>query len=147
VDSRLALVHRRLYVGLSCREYIHVEEFRALGISHWADHRRTRCADDLLQSHGELSYLWNPIKDDGNTKPLTWYETTLSFARSALANPESRLVVTCARGQHRGPSMAYLILRAIYGQPEDQALQTLDQAWPTAEPWYRLDIESKLGQL
>lgn len=144
---RLAVVYDRVAVGLSCREAQHAEAFEAAGVSHWADHRRTRCGDEVLGSLPGVTYLWHPTRDDGEPKPLAWYGRTLGFASGALAVPGALLVVTCARGHHRGPSMVYGILRAIYGFSPGAAGTALRDAWPDADPWYADDIDAKLSRL
>lgn len=139
-------MHDRLWVGLSCRQPEHIEELSDAKITHWADHRRTRCSIEILELL-EVSYLWNPTQDDRASKPLSWYVMTLDFVRHALAGSGSRALVTCARGQHRGPSMAYAVLRAAYGLESMAAASAIALAWPAADLWYADDIDRKLDEL
>lgn len=143
-DARIARVHDRLFVGLSCREHRHTDEVRALGITHWIDHRRSRCDEALLGQLASLTYVWNPTRDDGEDKPLAWYVLTVGAAVEALQDREAGVLLSCARGQHRGPSMVYAVLRAHYGMSPNAARSTLESAWPLGDPRYSADIERQL---
>lgn len=145
--SRIAFINDRLAVGLSCRDASHAHEFASVGVTHWADHRRTRCAEDVLSVIPNLTYLWNPTRDDGEAKPAEWYRSTISFAGTALNDPTSVVVVTCARGEHRGPSMAYAVMRVVLGLERGPALRALHSAWPNCDPSYAEDIDAKLDLL
>lgn len=59
-----------------------------------------------------LSYLWNPAQDDGLPKPADWFDRTLTFVLPLLARPHEQIYLHCAAGVNRGPSHAYVVLRA-----------------------------------
>lgn len=142
--ERLALVHDRIHVGLSCRQPAHAAELLRVGITHWIDHRSTRCEDATLQALRPMTYLWNPTKDDGRPKSVDWYATSIGGAIAALDEDGSAVLVSCARGQHRGPSIVYGVLRIRYGCDQTTAIGALTAAWPPSDPWYAADIERNL---
>jgi hypothetical protein len=61
---------------------------------------------------GISGYLFNPAADDGQPKPVDWFQRSLRFAMPILARPGWIVYVHCYDGINRGPSTAYAILRA-----------------------------------
>ena len=67
----------------------------------------------LLASHPNILYLWNGVPDDGQPKPIEWFQKRLAFGLPALAQPKTKLYCRCASGMNRGPSTAHAILIAL----------------------------------
>jgi hypothetical protein len=82
------------------------------GITHIID-----CADDndnaaLVINFPQITYLYNGTPDDGQPKPVSWFQKSLEFALPALALPKVKILAHCDAGVNRGPSTIYAIMRA-----------------------------------
>lgn len=82
------------------------------GVTHIID-----CAIDndnktLLINYPQIVYLYNGVADDGQPKPVTWFQKSLEFALPALALPKNKLYAHCDAGINRGPITIYTIMRA-----------------------------------
>ncbi len=87
--------------------------------------------------------LWNPTADDGQTKPPSWFETSLAFALPALALPHAKVYAHCAAGVNRGPSTAYAIMRALgWGGPDAEA--AIRKARPQVNIAYKDDADAAI---
>ena len=106
----------RLLVGSRPTCVADIEKLRAQSVSHILDVCMT---DDssllpgaMAAALGISGYLFNPAPDDGQPKPVEWFQRSLRFAMPLLAQPGWILYVHCYDGVNRGPSTAYAILRA-----------------------------------
>lgn len=102
--------------------------------------------DDYALTQG-LRVSWAPVVDDLEPKAPSWFQRSVSFARAALAVPGRVLYVHCSAGVHRGPLMAYAILRAVDGMRADEALQRIQRARRSAQfpPVYLRSAETYLA--
>ncbi len=87
-----------------------VAELVAVGITHMID-----CREKADPVSLDILCLYNPTPDDGQPKPVEWFQRSIEFALSALNNPKNRVYAHCHSGINRGPSTAYAILRAWAG--------------------------------
>jgi len=76
-----------------------------------------------------MRYLWNPTRDDGEPKPVSWFAISLGFALPILTQPRERVLAHCQSGIDRGPSTIYAILRAL-GWDGTDAVDLIHRARP-----------------
>lgn len=116
-----------------------VDEYIRQGITHVIDCRAE--FDDTAEfSEKGVSVLWLGVCDDGQPKPVEWFQHGIEFALDALSHPKNKLDGHCAAGVNRGPSMVYGILRAM-GFSGDVAMQLLKTARPQVGVAYRADAD------
>lgn len=136
-------VHHRIAVGGGVYKVRDVMSVRAARITHVLD-CRGRPGDaygDKAYAGTGIAYLHNPTEDDEAPKPKEWFWRGISFARDALAQPNSRLLVHCSAGWHRSPAMAYAIMRAVIGMSGAQAWRCIERSRRSAHPRYRADAD------
>lgn len=109
-----------LAVGAAPRNLEAAKILDDLGITHWAHHGRKPLLDEVMNSAAGVKFLLNPTADDGERKPLDWYARSIRFARGAQGSNGS-LLITCSRGIHRAPTIAYAVLRVLLGMEESDA--------------------------
>ena len=113
--------------------------WRAAGVTHVLDTRAELDDGDFLRRHApELAYGRIPTEDDGYARPDWWFDQGVRFAREALAGPRNVLLVHCAMGINRSPSMVFRILLDLGWAPV-AALDTIRAARPIADIWYAPD--------
>jgi protein-tyrosine phosphatase len=70
--------------------------------------------DDRPLAEGlSVQVLWNPIDDDFLPKPPDVFRVGVEFAREALDQDGSRILIHCAAGVHRAPMMALALLCSL----------------------------------
>lgn len=79
------------------------------------------------------------LPDDGQPKPPEWFHKAASFFHSA----KGKTLVHCESGVHRGPSMAYYLLRS-QGMNPQTAQQMIGLRVPGAKLVYQDDAEKAL---
>jgi protein-tyrosine phosphatase len=82
------------------------------GVTHIIDMQREFDDTELAQPH-HIRVLWNPIDDDFQPKPPEVFQRGVDFAREALDEDESKLLIHCAAGIHRAPMMALAVLCSL----------------------------------
>ena|ERR1700719_1683174 len=87
-----------------------IADLAASGITHMIDCREG--ADPVALN---LLCLYNPTADDGQPKPVEWFQRSIEFALPALAHRNAKVYAHCDAGINRGPSTVYAILRAWTG--------------------------------
>lgn len=96
--------------------------------------------DSALLASSTLPYLWDPRGDDGQNGPQmdSWWKKGLDFASSH----KGQVVYShCAAGINRGPSMAYGILRMVYGLSPQDAEAAIREVRPQVGIAYKADFE------
>jgi len=110
-----------------------------VGITHILDTRAEGDGNAFLSRHApDLRYARVPTEDDGRPQPDRWFDDGLTFSWAAFDSPNSRLLVHCAMGINRGPSMAFRILLELGWEPL-AALQAIRSARPIADVGYAQD--------
>jgi atypical dual specificity phosphatase len=66
----------------------------------------------LAQRYG-IKVLWNPIDDDFQPKSPKVFQRGVEFAREALDEQDTKLLIHCAAGVHRAPMMALALLCSL----------------------------------
>lgn len=132
-------VTERLAVGSAVVTPEHVRAVVEDGITHVIDCR--------LEEEGAHLYAGTLVRrlhcgtaDNGQDKPVAWFEAGITFALTALARPRTRVLVHCIAGVSRSPSMTYAILRA-QGQPSDAAVELIKTARMIARVTYKEDAD------
>jgi hypothetical protein len=136
--------HPRVAVGSEVACPADVAALRAEGITHVLD-CRTIDALHLYRDTG-IDCRHCGTEDDGRRKPDAWFARGVRFALEALRDPQARLLVHCAAGVHRAPSMCYAILRAM-GFSAGDARRLIRRARPRAELRYATDAERAVASL
>ena len=85
-----------------------------------------------------MAYAHVPTFDDGQPQPDRWYDDGIAFARDAFVEPAGVLLVHCAMGINRGPSMGFRILLEQSWDPH-AALVAIRSARPIADVRYARD--------
>jgi protein-tyrosine phosphatase len=93
------------------------------GITHIID--MTWEVDDrpLAQPHG-IEVLMNSTDDDFQSKAPELFAKGVRFAVAVLQQPNSKLLIHCVAGRHRGPMMTLAVLAAL-GWDLDDAMRTI----------------------
>ena len=137
----------RLAAGAAIGSPKDVQALIAAGVTHIIDCRADFDDASLLASRPELHYLWNGVNDDGQPKPASWFEKSISFALSAfVANPHYRVYAHCQAGVNRGPSTCYAILRAL-GLNTALAENLIRTARPQVQLRYKPDADAAVHLL
>ena len=102
----------RLATGSKINNVQDIQTLINNGITHIID-----CAVDndnktLLINFPQITYLYNGTLDDGQPKPVSWFQQSLEFALPALALPHNKIYAHCDAGVNRGPSTIYAIMLA-----------------------------------
>jgi hypothetical protein len=109
----------RIYTGGGIWSTQDVDRLVAVGVTHVVcaaeelDELSVRLAGD------RLAVLPNGTDDDGMPKSPSWFGRIVSFALDALRDPDAKVYLHCAAGINRGPSAAYVVLRALGHSPEE----------------------------
>jgi hypothetical protein len=137
-------VTARLATGGALTRPADVDRLVATGVSHVIDCRAEFDDGPILAQR--LHYLYDPTDDDGQPKPVSWFQPGIAFALQALALPQTRVYVHCAAGVNRGPSMCYAIMRA-FGWSAADAVSTIKAGRPQAGIRYSQDADRAIAQL
>lgn len=125
--SDFTFVTARVATGAAITDESDVEALAAAGVTHVVDARAE--LDDAPLLAGRFAYLWNPTQDDGQPKPVDYWQKTLAFSLPVFQQPKTRLYLHCAAGINRGPSNAYCVLVAL-GFSSTFVLTLIRQARP-----------------
>ena len=106
------ILDRRLAVGAAIWTAEAMADLARLGFTHMVS-LQVEFDDTELAAAAGLAALWNPTDDDLAPKPAAFFERSVQFALSALANETAQLYVHCMAGVHRGPLTTAAILCAL----------------------------------
>jgi hypothetical protein len=102
----------RLAFGSAVTSSAHVDNLRAQGITHVINLRYHR--NKFIRV---FPNLWLAYRDDLKARPPGFYRRALSFYRSAMSLPDTKVFLMCHHGYQRSPSLAYFFLRAAGMSP------------------------------
>jgi len=122
-----------------------VPDLTAAGITHCVNCRSEDDTEDAFLPP-TITKLWNPTDDDGAPKDERWWHTGIAFVLGALIEPHTRILVHCAAGVNRGPSLAYGCMLAL-GWPADAAEAMIRAARPQVGLAYAADARVKVPAL
>jgi dual specificity phosphatase 3 len=130
-----------LFVGGSLRSGeadpgVVLTELKSHGLTHILDCRsETNDAALVARLAPDVVYHQAGTDDEAAGTAEGWFESGVTFVRTALERPGSVVLAHCALGQARGPSMAYAILLDQGYDPGD-ALLMIIQTRPQARASY-----------
>jgi protein-tyrosine phosphatase len=101
------------------------------GVTHIIDMQVEFDDTELARPH-EIEVLWNPVDDDFQPKPPEVFERGVNFAREALDEDGSKLLIHCAAGVHRAPMMALAVLCSLSWKI-GAAMQLIEGRRPAAD--------------
>lgn len=113
-----SLVTNRIATGSAISTSADVTKLLAVGLNVVVDARSEFDNGPLFAGNPNVNYLWNPTEDDGQHKPVEYWNKTLSFVLPLLARPHTKVYLHCACGVNRGPSNALCVLVAQGMHPE-----------------------------
>ncbi len=131
--------HARIALGSGVWTRDDAEYVATVGITHVID--CTSTPDERVYRGLGVQHFACKTQDDGERKPREWFDRGIAIARSALADPDARVLVHCAAGINRGPSMCLAILRAVVGLSRDDAYAAIKRVRPLAAMRYRDEAE------
>ena len=99
----------RIAVGGGIWTAENMAEVERAGITHVID-MQLEFDDRPLAEGLSVKVLWNPIDDDFLPKPSDVFRVGVDFAREALDQDGSKILIHCAAGVHRAPMMALALL-------------------------------------
>ncbi len=103
------------------------------GITHVIDAESGRHA---TCEHGDGKYLKCEFVDNGMPMAPPILDAACRFARDALADTNAKVLIHCHMGASRSPSLAYAILRSVYGLSHEDGLIALNRGFPHGEGWH-----------
>lgn len=116
----------RLGVGSSPKTVADAARLVALGVTHVLDVREVRDISDGNTADAPQKYVGtgityhrSPMRDNGRQAPVSTYVDAVTFVKNAFAQPGTRVLIHCAAGMYRSPSVAYAVLRAMGHSPTD----------------------------
>jgi protein-tyrosine phosphatase len=101
------------------------------GVTHIIDMQKEFDDTGLAKPYG-IRVLWIPVDDDFKPKPPEIFQQGVDFAREALDEDGSKLLIHCAAGIHRAPMMALGVLCSLSWKLEE-AKELIQTRRPTVE--------------
>jgi len=92
-----------------------------------------------------IAYHYDPMRDRGGTQPVSVYQNGVAVIQAAIA-AGGKVLVQCAAGEYRSPSMVYAYLRSIGYSPAD-AWSTIRAARPVVQNQYVSSAEAAVPYL
>lgn len=118
----LSWVTGRIAVGGGIWNNTNMAEVVRAGVTHIIDMQLEFDDRPLAEPLG-VPVLWNPVDDDFLPKLPEVFVQGVEFARAALDEPGSKILIHCAAGVHRAPMMALALLCSLgWKLPEAMAL-------------------------
>ena len=100
-------VSKRLAFGSAITTGGHVEQLKALGITHVVNLRHGKHGKKIRQ----FKNIWLPFRDDKKPRPNWFHRRALRFYQKAMRRPKSKVLCMCHHGVCRSASLAYFLLR------------------------------------
>ncbi len=91
--------------------------------------------EELRYRSAGINYTNIPMVDDGRPKPVETYLRAIATIDNALGNPNRRVLVHCAAGRNRSPSIIYAYLLSRGASPQ-QARTMIFTQHPTTTGRY-----------
>jgi protein-tyrosine phosphatase len=101
------------------------------GVTHIID-MQIEFDDTPLAKPLGIAVLWNAIDDDFQPKPPEVFERGVQFARTALNEEGTKLLIHCAAGVHRAPMMALAVLCSLSWKLEE-AMHLIESKRPVVD--------------
>ena len=127
----LTWVTGRIAVGGGIWNSKNMTEVVQIGVTHIIDMQLEFDDRPIAEPLG-VSVLWNPVDDDFLPKPPEVFAQGVEFARAALDEPGSKILIHCAAGVHRAPMMALALLCSL-GWKLPDAMALLESRRPVVD--------------
>jgi protein-tyrosine phosphatase len=111
----------------------------SVGITHIIDMAGEYDESTLARECG-IRLLANPVPDDFQPKPREVLERGAAFAEAALRQCDTKVLIHCLAGRHRGPMMTLAVL-GVCGWKLEEAMQRIAERRPVVD-WSPLYVES-----
>ena len=108
----LSWITGRIAVGGGIWNAKNMAEVARAGVTHVID-MQLEFDDRPLAEPAGVQVLWNPIDDDFLPKAAHVFREGVVFARNALEEDGSKILIHCAAGVHRAPMMALALLCSL----------------------------------
>lgn len=146
-----------LWVGGAITSVTDVETIYGAGVDADIDCRQEQDDQSFVDAFSNLPptpnhakevfhYLYIGVPDDGQPKPVSWFEAAWNFAKP-LFDQKISIDAHCAAGVNRGPSIGYFLLRAYWHMTGDDAFALLKQKRPQVNVAYRNDADQAITAL
>lgn len=130
LEMDMTWMTERIAVGGGIWTAQNMTEVARAGVTHILDMQIEFDDTALAAAHG-ITVMWNPIDDDFLPKPPDVFERGVRFAE-ALDTPGTKLLIHCAAGIHRSPTMALAIL-CSRGWTLGDATETMEAKRPVVD--------------
>jgi protein-tyrosine phosphatase len=121
----------RIAVGGGIWTDTNMADVARAGVTHIIDMQIEFDDTALAEPHG-IAVLWNAADDDFQHKPPKIFHRGVEFARRALDEPDTKLLIHCAAGVHRAPMMALALLCSL-GWTLESAMDLIQARRPVAD--------------
>jgi len=121
----------RIAVGGGIWNETNMADVARAGVTHIIDMQVEFDDTPLADRHG-IAVLWNAVDDDFQAKPPKVFHRGVEFARRALDEPGTKLLVHCAAGVHRAPMMALALLCSL-GWTLEKAMDLIQGKRPVVD--------------
>ncbi len=138
-------VTERIALGGAVVNHEHVRALAADNITHVLDCRMAEDGQKIYEGT-TIRYMHDPTADDGTPKSEEWFRKGIAFVLTSLAIPRARVLIHCAMGVSRSPSMTYAVLRAL-GHSGDDAVKLIKKARTLASVKYREDADRAIASI
>ncbi len=153
----ISRINSQLWIGGGITSDADVRKIEALGITADVDLRlepdlpikdvlELPPTSDSLKHHPRILYLHAGAADDGKPKPVSWFRKVWDFAEPILKN-DGVLLVHCAMGKERSPSVAVFLLEAYWHMSPSDAFALVREKRPQATARYRGDATKAIVQM
>jgi hypothetical protein len=139
MDPSLSQITANIWTGGALRSYDDIFIVAKLGITAIEDERDEFDDIDLVDFYNAhhydehdptfIHYLYNPVEDDGQPKPVSWFKKSWDWAEGLLQRGHV-VLVHCHDGRNRGPSKVYFLIRAWYGMSRDETVDLIHSRRP-----------------
>lgn len=141
------VITTRILTGAAPPDEGFIEALWEAGVTHVLDVTDEHDDTSLLAQSGKpWHYLYNPTADDSQPKDVSWFRASLMFALPMFAQTDTKLYTHCTAGMNRGPSSAFVVMRAL-GWTSDDAFALLKAKRPQVVVRYRDDADKAIVAL
>lgn len=139
-------VNNRVAAGAQIDDDADVQQLAAAGVNVVVNARDDFDDEPLLSQVSGMRYLWNPVADDGQVIPASYWQTTLDFVLPLLAQPGNKILLHCREGISRGPCNTLAVLMAV-GLTDQSAKELIFQGRPQSVLTYEADVVAAIHTL
>jgi protein-tyrosine phosphatase len=121
----------RIAVGGGIWTDANMADVARAGVTHIID-MQIEFDDTALAERHNIAVLWNAVDDDFQPKAPKIFRSGVEFARRALDEPGTKLLIHCAAGVHRAPMMTLAVLCSL-GWQLDSAMDLIQARRPVVD--------------